>query len=195
LHNLSKDNQRDGGLPLTNHKEPRIYTKATAFNLAYGWGHPRMMSSFSFSHRDQGPPQDANRKVLAPTFDANGQCNNGWVCEHRWPGIQRMVKFSAVVQGEPVENVWFGNGEAGFSRGKKGFFVVNARDWGGNSHERIYTGLSAGTYCDMGSGDKVGSSCTGRSVIVGGDGYADFEIPGPYSDENGFVAIHIESKL
>lgn len=57
---------------------------ATAFHLAWPYGVPRIMSSFHFSNRDMGPPADGSGNIIAPTFDAAGQCNNGWVCEHRY---------------------------------------------------------------------------------------------------------------
>ncbi|KAG5678093.1 hypothetical protein PVAND_007795 [Polypedilum vanderplanki] len=189
------DNQRDGGLPLTNHREPRIYKIATAYNLAQDFGHQRIMSSFYFSHRDQGPPQDASQNILSPTFDANGQCTNGWVCEHRWPAIRNMVQFSAAVKGTKAENWWTGWNEIAFSRGNRGFIAINAKDNGDSTNVRLYTSLPAGIYCDMSSGNKVGNSCTRKTVTVGSDGYADIYIPGAYSNEEGFIAIHVDAKL
>jgi alpha-amylase len=76
------DNQRDGHV--LTYKNGRLYKMATAFHLAWNYGVPRIMSSFNFTNRDQGPPRDSQKNILPPTFDANGQCNNGWVCEHRW---------------------------------------------------------------------------------------------------------------
>jgi alpha-amylase len=72
---------------------------AVAFMLAYPYGYPRMMSSFSFENRDQGPPHDANDNILSPTINNDGTCGNGWVCEHRWRQIFNMVEFSNVVAG------------------------------------------------------------------------------------------------
>lgn len=187
------DNQRDGGLPLTNHKEPRIYKAATAFNLAFDFGIPRLMSSFAFTERDQGPPADASLRVLSPTFDSNGQCNNGWVCEHRWNPIKNMVAFRNAVKGTKVENWWDGWSQIGFSRGNRGYFILNSRDNGDGLSERLFTGLPAGTYCDMATGEKAGNGCTGKSVTVGGDGYAQFEIAS--GSQEMFIAIHVEAKL
>lgn len=192
-----QDNQRDGGLPLTNHREPHIYKLATAYNLAQDYGHQRLMSSFYFDHRDQGPPQDntVSQNILSPTFDANGQCNNGWVCEHRWPAIRNMVQFSAAVKGTEAHNWWTGWNEIAFSRGNRGFICINAKDNGEETNTRLYTALPAGQYCDMGSGNKVNGQCTGKTVTVGGDGYADIKVPGRYSGQEGFVAIHVDAKL
>ncbi|KAL7841934.1 hypothetical protein SRHO_G00236230, partial [Serrasalmus rhombeus] len=57
----------------------------------------------------------------------------------------------------------------------------------------LNTGLPGGTYCDVISGQKQGSSCTGKQVQVGGDGYAYFNISN--SEEDPFIAIHADSKL
>lgn len=186
------DNQRDGGLPLTTHKEPRIYKAATAFNLAFDFGIPRLMSSFSFEHRDQGPPTDANLNIISPTFDSDGQCNNGWVCEHRWKPIKNMVEFRNVVKGTKVENWWDGWSQIAFSRGSRGFFILNSRDDGEGLSERLQTGLPAGTYCDMATGGKVGNSCSGKSVTVGSDGFAQFDLERGSAEM--FMAIHVDAK-
>ncbi|GLG97164.1 uncharacterized protein GBIM_03981 [Gryllus bimaculatus] len=55
------------------------------------------------------------------------------------------------------------------------------------------TGLPQGTYCDLISGLKSGSSCTGNSVTVGSDGKAYIEIK--TSEDDGVLAITVDSKL
>ena len=57
----------------------------------------------------------------------------------------------------------------------------------------LQTGLPAGTYCDVISGDKVDGNCTGLRVNVGSDGKAQFSISN--SAEDPFIAIHANSKL
>lgn len=57
----------------------------------------------------------------------------------------------------------------------------------------LNTGMPGGTYCDVISGEKKGSSCTGKKIQVGGDGRAHFKISN--RDEDPFVAIHADSKL
>ena len=57
----------------------------------------------------------------------------------------------------------------------------------------LQTGLPAGTYCDVISGDKINGKCTGTQVSVGSDGKAHFSISN--SAEDPFIAIHVESKL
>ena len=57
----------------------------------------------------------------------------------------------------------------------------------------LQTGLPAGTYCDVISGDKIDGNCTGIKVYVSGDGNAQFSIGNTAEDP--FIAIHVESKL
>ncbi|KAG5669628.1 hypothetical protein PVAND_017513 [Polypedilum vanderplanki] len=94
--------------------------------------------------------------------------------------------------GEGVQNWWDNGGnEIAFSHGNRGFIAFNL-----NNHDinrTFYTGLSAGTYCDVASGSKVGSSCSGKSVTVDGSGNAFINLP--YNVEDGFLAIHVDAKL
>jgi alpha-amylase len=57
----------------------------------------------------------------------------------------------------------------------------------------LQTGLPAGTYCDVISGDKVHGNCTGIEISVSDDGNAQFSISN--SAEDPFIAIHAESRL
>ena len=52
------------------------------------------------------------------------------------------------------------------------------------------TCLPAGTYCDVISGSKLNGNCTGKIVIVGGDGTADIVIL--HDEEDGVLAIHVK---
>lgn len=70
-----------------------------------------------------------------------------------------------------------------------GCFVLNLR----NLDVTLNTGLPGGTYCDVISGQKEGSRCTGKQITVGSDGRARFVISN--SDADPFVAIHASSKL
>ncbi|NXX60268.1 AMYP amylase, partial [Scopus umbretta] len=62
-----------------------------------------------------------------------------------------------------------------------------------NMNVNLQTGLPAGTYCDVISGQKEGNKCTGKQVYVSGDGTANFQISN--SAEDPFVAIHVNAKL
>ena len=86
------DTQRDGGGVLT-YRDRGIYALANAFMLAWPYGSPTVMSSYTFSNRDAGPPSDGGNKTL------NTTCYSGWECEHRWPVIANMVGFRNATEG------------------------------------------------------------------------------------------------
>jgi alpha-amylase len=80
------DNQRGhgaGGADILTYKQSRQYKMATAFHLAWPFGISRIMSSFAFTDTDAGPPND-NGNLRSPSFNPDGSCNNGWICEHRY---------------------------------------------------------------------------------------------------------------
>ena len=81
---------------------------ATAFHLAFGFGIPRIMSSFTFTNTDQGPPS-TNGNINSPTFNSDGSCGGGWACEHRWRQIYSMIGFRNTVGTAAVSN-WWDNG-------------------------------------------------------------------------------------
>ncbi|KTF92859.1 hypothetical protein cypCar_00006775 [Cyprinus carpio] len=60
-------------------------------------------------------------------------------------------------------------------------------------NETLNTGLPGGTYCDVISGQKESGRCSGKEVVVGGDGRATFRISN--QEEDPFIAIHADSKL
>ncbi|CRK95800.1 CLUMA_CG009256, isoform A [Clunio marinus] len=189
------DNQRGhggGGADVLTYKEAKQYKMATAFHLAWNFGIPRVMSSFSFTNPDAGPPADGNGNLRSPTFNADGSCGNGWVCEHRWRQIFNMIKFRNDVGTAAMGNWWDnGSNQIAFSRGNRGFIVFNGD--GSNLNQNLATGLAAGTYCDVVSGQKSGSTCTGTRITVGSDGRATFSITSGATD--GFIAIHVNSRF
>lgn len=110
-------------------------------------------------------------------------------------------------------NDWWdnGNNQIAFCRGGKGFVAINNE--GSNMSQTLQvllnsyvlmlkknkelmigfwqTCLSAGTYCDVISGNLSGGKCTGKSVTVGSDGKALITI-GSADTEDGILAIHAE---
>lgn len=151
------------------------------------------MSSFYFSDGDQGPPADGNGNLRSPTF-TGAACDSasGWVCEHRWRQIYSMVGFRNAAAGTAVANWWDnGNNQIAFSRGNRAFIVFNNES--GTLSRSFQTGLSSGTYCDIASGAKSGSSCTGTSISVDGSGWASINLAG--GDADGFQAYHVNAKL
>ncbi|XP_064188330.1 alpha-amylase-like isoform X3 [Anguilla rostrata] len=198
------DNQRGhgaGGTSILTFWEPRLYRLAMGFMLAHPYGMTRVMSSYRWNRqivdgKDQndwmGPPSFPDGSTKPVHINPDGECGDGWVCEHRWHQIRNMVIFRNVVNGQPLCNWWDnGSNQIAFGRGNHGFIVINNDDW--TLDEILNTGLASGTYCDVISGQKEGGRCTGKQVTVGEDGKAHFRIK--CSDPDPFFAIHMNSKL
>lgn len=147
------------------------------------------MSSFAFSDADAGPPND-NGNIRSPSFNADGSCGNGWVCEHRWRQIANMVGFRNAAGNAPMTNWWSdGNQQIAFGRGNRAFIAFTMQ---GDIHQGLQTSLPAGTYCDVISGNKDNGRCTGKTVEVDGSGKANISLS---CDDDGMVAIHVNAKL
>ncbi|EFX81580.1 alpha amylase [Daphnia pulex] len=197
------DNQRGhgGGGDLLTFRESKLYKMAVSYMLAWPYGDTRVMSSYYWDQnlvngQDQndwvGPPHDSNFNILSPTINADDSCGNGWICEHRWRQIYNMAKFRNIVAGTTMNDWWDnGNNQIAFCRGGKGFIAINNE--GSNMSQTLQTCLSAGTYCDIISGNLVNGQCTGKSVTVGSDGKALISIGN--AEDDGVLAIHVESKL
>lgn len=198
------DNQRGhgaGGTSIVTFWDARLYKMAVGFMLAHPYGFTRVMSSYRWPRYFKngvdvndwvGPPSNSDGSTKSVTINADTTCGNDWVCEHRWRQIRNMVIFRNVVDGQPFSNWWDnGSNQIAFSRGNRGFIVFNNDDWYMNVN--LQTGLPAGTYCDVISGQKEDSTCTGKQVYVSSDGMANFQISD--SDEDPFVAIHVDAKL
>ncbi|KAM9692987.1 alpha-amylase 2B isoform 2-T2 [Dama dama] len=197
------DNQRGhgaGGASILTFWDARLYKMGVGFMLAHPYGFTRVMSSYRWPRhfvdgKDVndwiGPPNN-NGVIKEVTINADTTCGNDWVCEHRWRQIRNMVMFRNVVDGQPFTNWWDnGSNQVAFGRGNKGFIVFNNDD--SALSQTLQTGLPAGTYCDVISGDKSGNSCTGIRISVSNDGKAHFSISN--SAEDPFIAIHADSKL
>ncbi|VDI54328.1 Hypothetical predicted protein [Mytilus galloprovincialis] len=188
------DNQRGhgGGGGVLTHRDPKRYKMATAFMLAHPYGFTRVMSSFNFYSSDQGPPHNDYMSIKDVQWGNDFSCGCGWICEHRWRQIYGMVAFRNVVHGTDILNWWSkDNYQIAFSRGDKGFIVINADVQDLNLE--LQTGLSTGTYCDVISGELDGENCTGTIVKVNGTGYAHFHIRSRSDDT--MMAIHIGEKI
>ncbi|KAI1236631.1 hypothetical protein IHE44_0014884 [Lamprotornis superbus] len=198
------DNQRGhgaGGSSILTFWDARLYKMASGFMLAHPYGFTRVMSSFRWPRyfengRDindwVGPPSNKDGSIKPVTINEDTTCGNDWVCEHRWRQIKNMVIFRNVVDGEPFSNWWDnGSNQVAFGRGNKGFIIFNNDDW--NMNVYVQTGLPAGTYCDVISGQKENNKCTGKQVFVSGDGMANFQINTDAEDP--FIAIHVDAKL
>ncbi|KAK8405762.1 hypothetical protein O3P69_001926 [Scylla paramamosain] len=162
------DNQRGhGGAGDTlTHKFPKDYRLGVAFTLAQPYGFTRIMSSYFFGDdSDAGPPHLSDYSTANVVINADNQCEGGWVCEHRWTSIYKMVRFrNAVADTSSWENYYSDGNVVAFSRGNKGFFAMVKY---GTVSQSFQTGMPAGTYQDV-------VSC--QSVTVGGDGTAHVSI-------------------
>ncbi|XP_032821982.1 alpha-amylase-like [Petromyzon marinus] len=198
------DNQRGhgaGGASILTFWDSRVYKIGTAFTLAHPYGFTRIMSSYRWDRnfvngKDEndwiGPPANGDGSTKPVTINSDDTCGNGWVCEHRWRQIKNMVIFRNAVTGHDLTNWWDnGSNQIAFSRGNRGFIVINNDDWALDA--TLQTGLPAGTYCDVISGNLSGGRCTGAQISVGGDGRAFFQISN--ASEDPVVAIHVNAKL
>ncbi|ADL48250.1 alpha-amylase family protein [Micromonospora aurantiaca] len=176
------DTQREGGV--LTYRNRGTYALANAFMLAWPYGTPAVMSSFTYSGRDQGPPADGSNRIT------NVTCYSGWECEHRWPVIANMVGFRNATEGAGVSN-WYDNGyqHIAFSRTGKGYLTINDEDSAVNGRS-YYTGLPAGRYCDVIHGTFSNGSCSGPVITVDSSGWFAANIA-PHDG----IAIHIGAKL
>ncbi|KAJ8925514.1 hypothetical protein NQ315_009353 [Exocentrus adspersus] len=185
------DNQRTGSSSILTYKNSKPYKMAIAFMLAHPYGTTRIMSSYAFDNKDQGPPSDGSGNIVGASINADGTCGNGWVCEHRWREIYNMVGFRNAVAGTDVTNWWDNNGnQIAFGRGNKGFIAFALE---GDIKQSLPTSLPAGTYCDVISGGLEGGSCTGKSVTVDDSGNASITLSS--GEYDGVIAIHVNAKL
>lgn len=128
------DNQRGhgaGGDNILTYQDGSVYNLANVFMLAWPYGYPKVMSSFSFTDSEHGPP--------AQNVYQNGsaQCGDAWVCEHRWDSIANMVAFRHATDGTEVSGWWDnGNNQIAFNRDNKGFVAINRE---GDALSRTFT--------------------------------------------------------
>jgi alpha-amylase len=175
------DTQRNGRNVLT-YKNGSAYDLAEAFMIAYPYGVPSVMSSFTFSNADAGPPSSSNGTTNAVT------CGSGWECEHRERTTANMVGLRNAAAGAAVTNWWSnGNDQIAFGRGSAAYAAFNRS---GSAFSRTFqTSLPAGTYCDVMSGDVSGTSCTGTTYDVNAAGQVTATVPA-----NGVLALHINAR-
>ena len=178
-----------GGGEVITHKDPETYILATTFMLAWPYGYPQVMSSYSFQDPSQGPPNHEGGKTK-PVYDNNVlQCGKEWQCEHRWEPISNMVMFRNVTSETSINNWWSnGNNQIAFGRGNKGFVAINKEDKPMN--HVLQTEMPAGNYCDVISGSVKRQECTGQIVTVTSSGKVDLKVGARRA-----IAIHIGSRI
>ncbi|KAK9813882.1 hypothetical protein WJX73_003241 [Symbiochloris irregularis] len=119
----SHDLQRQSPLTSLTYTDGKLYELANIFMLAYPYGQPLLMSSYSFSAFNQGPPS-------VPVHGADGSLSCGtdqpWVCEHRTPSYKVMINFRNHTSQALVTDwqILMGGAMVAFSRGS-GFVAIN----------------------------------------------------------------------
>jgi len=188
--------QAGGGV--LSYKDGSLFNLAQVFTLAWPYGNPALTSEFAWSNKDAGPPSGPDGKTNAAygpgdtTYPSGCRDASPWVCEHRWGNIANMIAFRAYTSDAwSVDNRWSNGGQQiAFSRGNLGFVAINRE--GAPMDVRLQTGLPAGTYCQVLSGefDPATRECSGSRVTVESDGTAQVTVP----PMNAF-ALHAGSKL
>jgi alpha-amylase len=175
------DTQRNGRAKLT-YRNGANHTLAEAFMIAWPYGVPQLMSSYSFSDPDAGPPTAGDGTTTAVS------CGNGWVCEHRQRATANMVALRNAAGGAGVTN-WWSNGshQIAFGRGDTGYVAFNRS---GSALTRTFqTSLPAGTYCDVMAGDAASGACTGVTYQVDGSARVTATVPA-----GGALALHVGAR-
>ncbi|MEO0868199.1 MAG: alpha-amylase family protein [Cyanobacteria bacterium J06642_11] len=184
------------------------YRLANIFMLAWPYGMPRIMSSYDWTEdagATAGPPADPDGHTLSV------DCDNGWVCEHRWDEIAAMVEFRNITQGATQIEHWWdnGNNQIAFARGSRGFVAINNEETA--LQATLMTGLPPGTYCNIlapspaeplleGAAETPELAetvietdlpgCHAETITVDSLGHVQIEVP-PYRA----LALHIGARL
>jgi alpha-amylase len=175
------DTQRNGRAKLT-YKDGSSYALAEAFMVAWPYGVPQVMSSFTFSDPEVGPPASGNGTTNAVN------CGSGWACEHRWRTTANMVGLRNAAAGAAVTNWWSnGSSQIAFGRGSTAYTAFNRN--GGSLTRTFQTSLPAGSYCDVMSGDFSGGACGGTTYQVNSAGQVTATVPA-----NGALALHVNAR-
>jgi alpha-amylase len=166
------DTQRQGGLW---YQDGQVYRLANVWMLAQPYGYPIVMSSYAFNRatqagKDAGPPPSGTGTApLSCAASLETATIGTWVCEHRDPMIAAMVGFRRVVAGATIDHWWDDGANAiAFSRGAKGFVALSRES--AAVAASVATGMAPGTYCDVLTGGRSGTTCVGGSVVVDSTG-------------------------
>lgn len=184
-----------GGGVLT-YKDGSLYNLAQVVTLAWPYGNPVLTSGYAWTDKEAGPPGNGSGGTSGPwrpgDTAAPSGCAGAWVCEHRWGNVAAMAGFRAATVGAwSVDNKWDnGYQQIAFSRGSLGFVAVNRETFG--MDQWLQTGLPAGRYCQVLSGDfdLATRTCTGSTATVQADGRVRVTLPGLTA-----FALHAGSKL
>eukprot|EP00927_Polykrikos_kofoidii_P077910 TRINITY_DN74796_c0_g1_i1.p1 TRINITY_DN74796_c0_g1~~TRINITY_DN74796_c0_g1_i1.p1 ORF type:complete len:541 (+),score=47.00 TRINITY_DN74796_c0_g1_i1:103-1725(+) len=160
------DTQRTAA-PLT-YKDGRLYAISNVLMLAYPYGYPMLMSSFSFTDFNTGPPSWPvhNPDGTDSCGDAQSGVGLSWVCEHRWPFTMNMVNFRNNVSGTSISSFQGNKDTLSFCRGVRGCVALN-RNRNVPWHAILQLTLPPGEYCDVLQSD-IPNECPLVSVDIAG---------------------------
>ncbi|KAF8754733.1 alpha-amylase [Rhizoctonia solani] len=150
--------------------------------LSYPYGTPTILSSYGFDDTNAGAPSGGRHGALATVW------RRQWlVMPTSLDPIAGMIKFYNKVDGTNLNDWVQGtNQQIAFGRGNAGFVAINNEDW--QWSRTFKTSLPSATYCDVITGKKSGSSCTGGKITIA-NGSLTVTIPGRSA-----VAYHIGAK-
>ena len=166
------DTQHDVGR--ISYRDGQTFRLANVWMLAQPYGYPSILSSFAFqrpAENSMGPPSDAQGHTNNVTCAASLETavDGQWVCEHRDPYILNLVHFRKVVAGTDQNHWWDDGANAiAFSRGALGFVAISREDTAVAAN--VSTAMAAGSYCDLLTGGRTGSTCVGTTVTVDSTG-------------------------
>lgn len=175
-----------GNLTLTP-RDRKKYLMAIIFMLATNFGLPRLFSGFEFLSKEQGPRLESG-------FESpEDLCFKGFLCQHRWPEVKKMIKFRNLVNGEPLHN-WADNGadQIAFCVGNRGFVAFNNYNLA-KFESVLQVCLPEGLYCDIITGEMSELGCSGAQVLVNKTGFARISIAANH--KVGVLAIHIGERV
>lgn len=153
------------------YREGARYQLATVLMILHGYGSPMVYSGYAFSGRDDGPPQDAEGRLKDAVCVEGWEAEDGeFVCAHTWPLVNAAVRFDAVAGDAPLVEQFQDRSVLAVSRGGA-FALVNRDDDEAGLTVTVPTGLPAGEYCDLGSGQDCATT-----VTVGESGAAEISV-------------------
>ena len=126
--------------------------------LAYPCGRPSITSSYRFDNSDQGPTSDGNHQTQNALAADRSSCAEGWIREHRLPGIAGMIGFRNVTHQTDVRHTWSnGADQVAFARGHRGFFAINRASPSSVLEANFQADLRPGRCCNV--YPRTGAAC------------------------------------
>lgn len=189
------DTQRSD--PELTYKNGKLYELATVFMLAHPYGFPKIMSSYFFNDKDQGPPATpvhsgtniacGSSPLALATWNSTERAGGPWVCEHRWTAVANMVAWRRAAGAAELAHFQAPGGDTiAFCRGASACIALNRQESATWSTSLKFS-LPAGKYCDVIRSDDA-SKCP--TIEVGRDGSVHVDVP-----PMGSVAVHIGKRV